>query len=179
MTIPDRDIIPYLASTLWFQGKIDTGVLKPRILTRTLIESNSPEGMVLTVPIAGGSAAVKRLPPAEMEVSGHGDWTRIHLGAIEAAYGREPYFQHLFPHVAEIITGYPSHLLELNRRLARIMLEFAGYDASIGDIEVLRKRNPDRYSMIASRLLSKIDPAHSLLEPLFRFGPDTIFLLHG
>lgn len=168
---------PYLASTLWLQGKVDSKSLKTRDYTRCLIESNSPEGMVLTVPVAGGSSAVKRLKPEQLEVSDHGDWTRIHLGAIEAAYGREPYFQHLFPEIAEVIAGYPQQLARLNVLLMEKMLSFIGYSGAIEDVRLLRKENPERCAAIAQRLESKINPGHSFLEALFRLGPDALFLL--
>lgn len=166
---------PYLASTLWMQGK--AGAMKTREYTRTLIESNSPEGMVLTVPVVGGSSAAKRLKPEELEVSGHGDWPRIHLGAIEAAYGREPYFQHFFPVAADVIEHYPQQLARLNVLLMKKMMDFIGYDEAIADIRTLRNANPERCAAIANRLESKIDPAHSFLEALFRLGPDAVFLL--
>ena len=168
---------PYLASTVWLQGKVGPRQLKTRDYTRALIESNSPTGMVLTVPVAGGSSAVKRLIPAMLEVSDHGDWTRIHLGAIEAAYGREPYFQHFFPEIADDIVHYPQHLARLNVLLVEKMLNFIGYDEAIEDIRNLRTANQQRCAAIANRLESKIDPAHSFLEAIFRLGPDAIFLL--
>lgn len=159
------------------QGKIGQECLKTREYTRTLIESNSPEGMVLTVPVVGGSSAAKRLRPELLEVSDHGDWTRIHIGAIEAAYGREPYFQHLFPEIAAVINDYPQHLAGLNVLLMEKMMDFIGYAEVIGEIRNLRAANPERCSAITIRLESKIDPTHSFLEPLFRLGPDAIFLL--
>ena len=168
---------PYLASTLWLQDKIDRRKIKTREFTRSLIESNTREGMVLTVPVIGGSTAAKRLKPEDLEVSGHGDWTRIHLGAIEAAYGREPYFQHLFPEIASVIDNYPQHLSSLNVLLMDKMMNFIGYSDNIEEIRNLSAANPERCSAISRRLESKIDPAHSFLEPIFRFGPDSIFLL--
>ncbi|MDE5870495.1 MAG: WbqC family protein [Muribaculaceae bacterium] len=168
---------PYLASTLWMRGNIAPGVLKTRDYTRTVVESNSTEGIVLTVPVAGGSSAAKRLKPESLEISAHGDWTRIHLGAIEAAYGREPYFQHLFPEIQSIINDYPQQLVRLNVLLMEKMMGFIGYAKAIEDIRHLRKVNPARCTDITLRLESKIDPAHSFLEPLFRLGPDSIFLL--
>lgn len=162
---------------MWMQGKIDRKGLKTRDYTRTLIESNAPEGIVLTVPVVGGSSAVKRLKPEQLEISGHGDWTRIHLGAIEAAYGREPYFQHLFPEIAVLLTDYPQQLARLNVLLMEKMLDFIRYAHTVGDINNLRETNPERCQAITRRLESKIDPTHSFLEPLFRLGPDAIFLL--
>ncbi|MDE6552704.1 MAG: WbqC family protein [Muribaculaceae bacterium] len=170
-------ISPYLASTAWFQEKVDPKSLKTRDYTRTLIESNNPEGMVLTVPVVGGSSAAKRLRPEQLKISDHGDWTRIHLGAIEAAYGREPYFQHLFPEIASVIEHYPQHLAHLSVLLMDKMMDFLGYAAAIEGIRNLREANPERCKEIAKRLESKIDPRHSFLEPLFRLGPDSIFLL--
>lgn len=170
-------IPPYLASTAWLQGKIPPESLKTRDYTRTLIESNSLEGMTLTVPIIGGSSAAKRLRPKELEISGHGDWTRIHLGAIEAAYGKEPYFQHLFPEIADIIEHYPQQLATFNVLLMDKMMAFLGYPESKEEVGRLKDSNPKRCSDIASRLESKINPLHSFIEPLFRLGPDSIFLL--
>lgn len=175
---PLRNMIPpYLASTLWMQGRVDSLILKTRDYTRTLIESNSPEGLMLTVPVAGGASAVKRLRPTELKVSGHGDWTRLHLGAIEAAYGREPYFQHLFQDIAHIISSYPQHLAHMNVLLMEKMMDFLGFEEQMGYVMQLRAAHPGRCGEIAMRLESKINPCCSFLEPLFRLGPDAIFLL--
>lgn len=168
---------PYLASTIWMQGKVNPKTLKTRDYTRTLIESNAFEGMLLTVPVVGGSSAVKRFRPEVLEVSGHGDWTRIHLGAIEAAYGREPYFRHLFPEIASAIEGHPQQLTDLNVLLMERMLGFIDYPDAIESVRSLRKSSPDRCMAIARWLESRIVPAHSFLESLFRLGPDAIFLL--
>lgn len=170
-------IPPYLPSGVWLQDKSAPTLLKSRDYTRTLIESNSPEGMVLTVPVAGGSSATKRLKPEQLEISGHGDWTRVHLGAIEAAYGKEPYFPYLFPEIAEVIGHYPQHLASLNVLLLDKMMDFLSYRNAIEEINKLRATNPARCKDIARRLESKINPRHSFLEPLFRLGPDSIFLL--
>lgn len=169
--------IPYLPTTLWMRGAPKSDSIKTRDLTRTLIESNSPVGMVLTVPVKGGASAVKKMHPESLEISDHGDWTRIHLGAIEAAYGREPYFLHLFPEIAAIITGHPQFLMQMNRLLEKALMDFLNFDETFAEIRQLRESHPDRCSSIATRLESKINPSHSLIEPLFRLGPDTIFLL--
>ncbi len=170
-------IPPYLPSTLWMQGNADLMALKTRDYTRTRIEANTPEGMVLTVPVVGGGSAAKRLKPSDLEISEHGDWTRIHLGAIEAAYGREPYFQHLFPEIAKVIADHPKHLVSLNVLLLGKMMDFLGYRDAIEEIRKLRETHPQRCTDIERRLLLKVNPAHSFIEPLFRLGPDAIFLL--
>lgn len=168
---------PYLASTAWMRSQGKGMTLQGRDYTRTLIESNRDGGQVLTVPVEGGSSAVKRGPVSGLRVSAHGDWPRIHLGALEASYGKEPYFAHLFPEIAEVISGYPESLIELNGRLLGVMLSFAGYADEIGLLRSLRDRNPMRVAGITGRLEAGCDISHSYLEPLFRFGRDAIFLL--
>lgn len=169
---------PYLLSTAWCRGReVPCKVNLGRFLTRTRIWSNAPEGMALTVPIEGGAAAVKRQDPHVLRISAHGDWTRIHLGAIEAAYGKEPYFQHFFPEIAEIITCYPTELEALNRSLLSAILRLSDYDEQIEGIVNLRKEFPSRLDAIESRLLTGIVPEHSVIEPLFRYGKDVILLM--
>lgn len=148
-----------------------------RSLTRTLIASNSPEGLVLTVPVTGGSAAVKRDDPHSFMISSHGDWTRIHLGAIEAAYGREPYFPHFFPGIAEIIEAYPPKLEDFNRRLLATMLRLAAYDEEKEGLLSLREEHPERFRAIVERLLAGVNPRHSMIEALFRYGKEILFLI--
>ncbi|MCM1490812.1 MAG: WbqC family protein [Muribaculum sp.] len=170
-----QGIIPYLPSLRWMESREE---MPSREYTRTLIDSNTPQGMVLTVPVAGGSSSVKKLPPALLEISSHGDWTRIHLGAIEAAYGREPYFPHFFPDIEYILKSYPESLANMNRMLLLTILSAIDFDENANDIKKFKICHPKRYENISSRLFSKIDRKHSIIEPLFRLGPDLIFLLN-
>lgn len=151
--------------------------MKTREYTRTLIGSNSPDGMVLTVPVVGGSSAAKRLKPEQLEISAHGDWTRIHLGAIEAAYGREPYFQHYFPGIAGIIEDYPTMLEDMNGKLLSYMLSCISYNENIHELEKMKILHLARYTDIRNRLMNKVNPSHSFIEPLFRLGRDSLFML--
>lgn len=170
-------IPPYFPSLSRLAGMEPSAGMPAREYSRTLIGSNTPGGMMLTVPLTGGASAAKRLHPGELEISGHVDWTRIHLGAIDAAYGKEPYFQHCFPEIASAITAYPRLLADLNRTLLAVMLESIGYEEAGEEIAGFREAHPARYASIRERLLRKIDPGHALMEPLFRLGPDTLFLL--
>lgn len=169
---------PYLPSTAWCRnGEKPCIAHYGRFLTRTRIWSNAPEGLVLTVPVEGGTSAIKRLDPHALRISAHGDWTRVHLGAIEAAYGKEPYFQHFFPDIAEIITQYPPTLETLTRCLLSTVLRLSDYETEIEGILSLKEEYPSRFNAIEHRLLAGIDQEHSLIEPLFRYGKDIIMLM--
>lgn len=168
---------PYLPSLEWIRCPDAFASMPARQYSRSLIESNSPGGMVLTVPVVGGASAAKRLKPWQLEISGHGDWTRIHLGALDAAYGREPYFGHFFPLIAPLVGHYPPMLADLNKALIDTVLNSVGYSESREEMLRFRGRSPLRFESIRDRLMSKINPRHSLVEPLFRLGPDILFLL--
>lgn len=164
---------PYLPSLRWLRGERG---LKPKDYARTVVWSNSPGGMVLSVPVQGGASVVKRLPPEKWEISGHGDWTRIHLGALEAAYGREPFFAHCFPAVAATLEAYPPLLRDLNTRLLDVLLDSVCARDVAGELRGFRALHPRRFENIRRRLESKIDLSHSIVEPFFRLGPDAVFV---
>lgn len=178
MEITDTVFPPYLPSTDWFRsGETPSHVRYGRFLTRTRIWSNSPEGMTLTVPVEGGASALKRRDASGLRVSNHGDWTRIHLGAMEAAYGREPYFQHFFPEIAAIIERHPAKVRNLNRSLLSAILTLMDYEGEMDGILRLQAEREVRFASIERRLLDGIDTTHSVIEPLFRYGKDTLLLM--
>lgn len=169
---------PYLPSLKWLQAATSARqLLRTRDYTRTLIASNNPEGIVLTVPVVGGGASTKRLKPEQLKISSHGDWPRLHLGAIEAAYGREPYFQHFFPEIEHKVRQYPEHLSELNEGLLTVLTKDLDYEGRRGEMARFRHQHERRYASICERLTGKVDPQHSVIETLFRIGPDILFLL--
>lgn len=170
------EMIPYLPSLLWMRGERN---LRPRDYARTVVWSNAPGGMVLSVPVAGGASVVKRVHPSGWEISPHGDWTRIHLGALEAAYGREPFFMHCFPAVAAVVEAYPPRLADLNARLLEVLIDSVGGFGVASDVNAFRLRHPQRYLNIRRRLESKVDLSHSLVEAFFRLGPDVVFVCFG
>lgn len=69
-------------------------------LRRTLIiDTRGP--LNLTVPVEHAPAGT---PLDRLIISGHGRWHEIHRLSLEAAYGRTPYFEHIYPALREIIT---------------------------------------------------------------------------
>lgn len=162
-------VIPYCAPLAWYMARAAgcaqaTPVTHPN---RCLIAGP----LTLTVPVAGGSRAIKRLPWRELEVSDHGRWQHVHLGALDAAYGRTPYFIHYFPAVEAVISATPRRLADL----------CAAVDAAVAAALRIDRLAPELSTPAALRrgreLLPLADPALSILDPLFRLGPEAIFLL--
>ncbi|MDE5795581.1 MAG: hypothetical protein K2H75_00565, partial [Muribaculaceae bacterium] len=104
--------VPYMATQQWYaewlhrrlQGDSEAEArvtassgcqLRPRDFTHCVLPSPSGE-IRLSVAVEGGSGILKRLCPEEVCMSGHGRWPSVHLGALNALYGRAAYFDHLY-----------------------------------------------------------------------------------
>ncbi|MDE6007351.1 MAG: WbqC family protein [Muribaculaceae bacterium] len=127
-------------------------------------------GYRLTVPLEGGAGVLKH-KEADPKLSEHGKWRREHLGAWRAAYGRSPYFIHLFPEIEEVYSRSGGMSLEeFNSRLLEVALGWL--DRSIFEVEEL-----SAISKIAAETRSITDESLSVFDLLFRIGPDAIFAL--
>lgn len=171
------DIVPYLPSTEWIVNGMVTAGTPAREATRTRIASNTPGGQLLTIPVRGGSSSLKRIPGEGLITSEHGDWRRVHIAALDAAYGREPFFQHLFPFVEAVISSCETRIETINGDILKALLDFMDYDEAMGEIRRMRASNPERCSNIKKRLAKKIALNNSFFEPLVRFGRDTAFII--
>lgn len=147
--------------------------IKPRERTRTLIAG----GITLTVPIAGGSQAVKRTPVESWQLSDHGKWPHLHFEALRAAYGRTPFFAHIAPKLEAIYASLPKSFCELTLRLNAELLDFMQFHESWPQLLSLRQSEPKLYSALRGERAEQADFGLSVLDAAFRLGPETIFLL--
>lgn len=136
--------------------------------------------MLLTVPVVGGASRLKHLPHnlSEIIISDHGSWRREHLGALNAAYGKTPFFSHIYPLIEEAykVSSYGS-LAEFNEALWKIVTDFL-------DIENIRRylndaeiTCPGRFNDIKEELKTKVNLNYSIFDALFRLGKNTVFIL--
>jgi WbqC-like protein family len=51
------------------------------------------------------------------------DWTRQHLGAIKAAYGKAPFFEHFFDYFRIVFEQKPDFLIDFNYELLTVCLK--------------------------------------------------------
>ncbi len=129
-----------------------------RIRTRTL-----------TVPVAGGGAALKRRG-ADPVISEHGKWRREHLGAWLAAYGRTPYYEHLMPAIARVYECPEGTRLEdFNSAMLRVALDWL-------DPAALAPLAP-RLEAVRADAQAKTDASLSIFDVIFRLGREAVFAL--
>lgn len=130
---------------------------------------------LLSVPVEGGASALRSIDP---RISQHGRWQAVHLGALNAAYGKTPFFPHIFPEIERIYreTGH-GDLHVFNRSLLEIALQWTGADDLRSEISEFRQRYPKRYEELKKEIETKVNYNLSIFDALFRLGKDTVFAM--
>lgn len=168
--------VPYLASAGWYakhlagvcQGHLPAPDTADRHPNRTLISGPSGE-LTLSVPLAGGRRAA--LSPQPALLSMHGGWPRIHTGALAAAYGRTPYFEHYLPLLIPLYENLPQTLDQLCLALHDIVCTALHLTELSQDI--LSRLN----TAATPAVLTQEDARLSVLHLLFHQGPSALLTL--
>ena len=85
---------------------------------------DGPNGVqTLTVPLVGSTNNMMT-PLRDVLISEHGDWRRLHWGALFSAYGRSPYFDYVADDLARVINGSQRYLHDFNRQLHEVIVDF-------------------------------------------------------
>ena len=85
---------------------------------------DGPNGVqTLTVPLVGSTNNMMT-PLRDVLISEHGDWRRLHWGALYSAYGRSPYFDYVADDLQRVIYGSQRYLHEFNAQLHQVVVDF-------------------------------------------------------
>ena len=85
---------------------------------------DGPNGIqTLTVPLVGSTNNMAT-PLRDVLISEHGDWRRLHWGALYSAYGRSPYFDYVADDLSRVIHGSQRYLHEFNSQLHELVVDF-------------------------------------------------------
>lgn len=170
---------PYLASAEWYaewlravshgasdsEGCVEANRrlgVRGRDFSRALIPARGGI-MTLSVAVAGGAGKLRNLTdPGCVELSLHGNWPHAHLGALEAVYGRAPYYSHLISDLREIYSDLPATLGDFNRGIHSVVISLLG----CGKVELTPP------ALARGRELSgSVKTDLSVIDALMRLGP--------
>ena len=85
---------------------------------------DGPNGVqTLTVPLVGSTNNMMT-PLRDVLISEHGDWRRLHWGALYSGYGRSPYFDYVADDLSRVIHGSQRYLHDFNEQLHQVIVEF-------------------------------------------------------
>ena len=169
-------IPPYLPTPGWYAafmrsgGDIASANSRLGISGKDFVRA-AIRGQLLSAAVEGGSGRLKgRHDVSGIRLSDHGNWPHVHLGALEARYGRAPYYQYVMPGLRRILDNPPETLAELNMRLHRHVMTFL--TAFPSDL-------PPGARERAGELKESADPALSIIDTLMNLGPETSLLLYN
>ena len=161
---------------------------------------DGPNGVqTLTVPLVGSTNNMMT-PLRDVLISEHGDWRRLHWGALYSAYGRSPYFDYVADDLSRIINGSQRYLHDFNAQMHELIVDFmdlpmktayvSGIDANGMDNTVdlrgrIAMKKPDTmpianvpyYQMWSAQ--SAFTPALSILDLMMNMGREGIFTLQA
>lgn len=141
---------------------------------RCRIMANGNE-IILSMAIEGGAARLKRsslIPSAQL--SDHGNWRHVHLGALEAAYGRCPFYQHLTPLIRDIYNSQEHTLPGFNAKIHHAVCSF---------LNIINPKNiPDIISYTGSsatkergtEIVIGLQRELSIIDTLMKLGTESI-----
>ena len=158
---------------------------------------DGPNGVqTLTVPLVGSTNNMMT-PLRDVLISEHGDWRRLHWGALFSAYGRSPYFDYVADDLSRVIHGSQRFLYEFNLQLHEVIVDFMDLplktrcviegETHVEGVEDLRGRiamkKPDKlaianvpyYQMWKGQAGFK--PDLSILDLMMNLGREAVFTL--
>lgn len=153
-----------------------------REMARTVVAgARGQEAVRLPLPVEGGASVLKRGRPEEWRVSLHGRWPAVHLGAIEAAYGATPFYQHVIPLLREEIAGVAAgdSFAGLTRRLHGVIAGVLDVERLLPALHRLQSESPDRLATLAREKSCDAYADISVIDVIFKKGPEAIFTLLG
>lgn len=171
---------PYAAAAGWYAARLARAcgrvgaqfAVAPRDLARCRIVGPGGEEL-LSVPVEGGARTLRRMPASPVRLSEHGAWRRRHRGALTAAYGRTPYFDHLAPRLEAVYSRPWEYLHELCGAIDATVCRTLRWPEASAEIAAMLspgKPVPQRWRETSEA----IRPDLSILDALFHLGPEAI-----
>lgn len=146
---------------------------------RCRISANGNE-ILLSMAIEGGASTLKRQSQiSKARLSDHGNWRHVHLGALEAAYGRAPYYQHLIPLIKGVYDSSENSLQGFNDALHKALCQFLNITGHHEDLDLITASGSDVSLERAKELLSLASSRLSMIDALMNFGHETLLVLNA
>lgn len=189
------EVIPYFPSVgvmrRWMECRLDGNSsgdawryvvedASSRTLARSIIAGAHGQGpLLISAAIRGGASVVKRGHPERWQLSDHGRWRHVHIGAIDAAYGATPFFPHLFPELRHILNqaGEGTPFLEFTSRINECVFNIINPEGVIPSLISLRATDPDFFHQLRIEKNGEENDELAFLDVIFRKGPESLFAI--
>lgn len=152
----------------------NSGFMNPKNFGRYFISSPKDVTEMLSLAVEGGGRQLRDFNRIHhLRLSEHGNWRKMHLGALEANLGRKPFFHHIFPAVERVYFNKKlENLHDFNTAIFETLLSFLLEEISISDLKKFKEVHilKERGAEIKNRL----NPEISLIDAYTSLGKEAI-----
>lgn len=152
----------------------NAGMNNPKLFTRAIFYTPTGREILLSIPIEGGGRQSRNFLNLEnLRLSGHGNWRKSHLKAIEAVFGRYPFFSHIFDLISQIYENTEIQTLkDFNLSFHNSIKDFLLSGLSQEEINLL----PRNHVLLerGKELAREFAANKSMLYPLMQYGKEAI-----
>ena len=180
---------PYFADSAWYGRWIESLHLghdiaksilianekaAPREFARCRIADVEDKEMLLSMAVEGGARKLKNRENIEtLRLSDHGNWRHVHLKAMEACYGRKPFFIHLFPYLKALYRNEELKTLDVfNTEAHKIVVRFLLGNINVSEFNLF-PTNPVLMER-GKEIAGEIKRDFSVIDAIMNFGPEAI-----
>lgn len=181
---------PYIPSAQWFGNFLKSLVREmdyyeavkfansnldsPREFGRFCLKERGGKIMTLSIPVEGGGRQLRSWRGVkDCCLSEHGDWRKVHLGALESCLGRRPFYREIETELSPVIFNKElKSLRDFNSAIFSKLLSFLMGNLHPVDLNIFYKREDLRLRGI--ELAERIDPGMTSLEPITLMGREAL-----
>ena len=133
---------------------------------------DGPNGVqTLTVPLVGSTNNMMT-SLRDVLISEHGDWRRLHWGALFSAYGRSPFFDYVADDLLRVIHGSQRYLHDFNRQLHEVIVDFMDLPLETRYLDSVGENELERAADLRGRIaMKKTDPLPIGNVPYYQMWP--------
>lgn len=146
----------------------------PKYFGRYAVKNPSGQMSMLSLAVEGGGRQLRSFSGVEsLNLSEHGDWRNNHLGALETALGRKPFFRHVESSLKDVYLNTNINTLkDFNTAIFKLIYTFL-----IGNIQPCQILSFTPESPVWRRgreVVRHIDPEVSALQTISELGKEAL-----
>ena len=141
---------------------------------RFILFDNKASIHILSVAIEGGSRQLRNTYKiGNLMLSDHGDWRKVHLGAIEAYLGRTPFYRHIEQNIRNVYEdGRLNSLKNFNSAIFNVLKSFLIGSLEPASFEIFNEKEVLKQRGI--EISKRINREESVLQALAHHGKESL-----
>lgn len=149
-------------------------IATPKDFGRFYLKDAKGEVKTESVAVEGGNRQLRTFNKLNaLQLSEHGDWRKVHLGALDAVLGRKPFWRYIEPSIKRVYENRKRKKLhEFNMAIFQVILSFLMEDI---DIESLLKHKDNKEVKARGKEIAEgIDPDISVIQAIANYGKEAL-----